>query len=554
MDITELINKLARALKTKEEYLKNYVLELKQVSDIFEVYLSSSTVRKLTKEPIIKKLLKLLLEDHFYNSTLTYLDEEDALTGVLFDRERVAKLIDLFSRVIKGMTDDLERTEKISKKISGGTIRKHLPSLKMYLDTCYYLGNAEGIMMEECARLWLIGIKKNGEFYANNPDKQKGLDEVEQILTNIAIMLKNNINEEGYTFGIMDPEQFLEIRLLLEKTLMSESNVIGNINPSSYKVEDTLRLCLKGLIISFDKPIEEDQKEVPEMTIDENSSLRELSKFIRNNEIIATCDISCFKALLEECHIDDETLVKKMIKKIREEEEEERETEKISFLSLEQANLFLKLKGTNQSKDIAEILNLIDLSLEIIVTHKDEDNNNYLLEIRGYFAELDELLNQSNEECVREERLIYASNGSSIPYALLDINDDPGLDKELILQFLDKLRKGHRGKAKILINDSIPNTSYPLFQYYGQNVRIFFIEVEPSLFVIVGIDSIKKGYRKITNRLINDDIKKIINDIVESLNSPLDRSVLLKQADIDDSEIVSKLQPRCSFKKTISND
>ena len=280
----------------------------------------------------------------------------------------------------------------------------------------------------------------------------------------------------------------------------------------------------------------EDAKEINNYSISSETrkALQELRKYYKNGSIIAIPEnLDEFYTILKQCELDINEQ-KYIINLINEKISNRNTLTIIKYLNTYEQNIYQKaislLNTLNYSngdvyalKQYIEELHTISSMLE---SENDEENKEYLLnEIPNILEQLSLICSRHTIESDKStNRFIFLLNKNGIPFIYDDIEALEQINQKATFSLINKIDKTNQSQfRKIISNEPL---LYNMYEVINQRTHIAFIEIDAGIYVIIGADIPRSGYKELNNRLKAN--QNVIKEIEIAIKNPETRNKILK--------------------------
>ena len=280
----------------------------------------------------------------------------------------------------------------------------------------------------------------------------------------------------------------------------------------------------------------EDAKEINNYSISSETrkALQELRKYYKNGSIIAIPEnLDEFYTILKQCELDINEQ-KYIITLINEKISNRNTLTIIKYLNTYEQNIYQKaislLNTLNYSngdvyalKQYIEELHTISSMLE---SENDEENKEYLLnEIPNILEQLSLICSRHTIESDKStNRFIFLLNKNGIPFIYDDIEALEQINQKATFSLINKIDKTNQSQfRKIISNEPL---LYNMYEVINQRTHIAFIEIDAGIYVIIGADIPRSGYKELNNRLKAN--QNVIKEIEIAIKNPETRNKILK--------------------------
>lgn len=282
------------------------------------------------------------------------------------------------------------------------------------------------------------------------------------------------------------------------------------------------------------------------------NALQELRKYYKNGEIINIPEnIEEFIINLNKANLDEQEK-NYILNLINEKKSSEKTTIINKYLNEEEQEIYKEsinlLDSFNYSNSDSYILKQyieeLQTILNMLITETNQDDLEYLQnEIPNIINELSIICNkytiQNNEST---NKFIFLLNKNNIPYISEDINSIDQSYRKSIYSLIQKIDKQNQSSfRKILFNEEL---IYNMYEVGNQRIHISFVEIDSGIYVIIGTNIIRHGYKEFNQRLKTN--QSIIKKYEEIVKNPKTRNEILKNNEIylpiiSDSKNITKI-------------
>lgn len=394
------------------------------------------------------------------------------------------------------------------------------------------------LTLEEADKILGMAIAFNSRYAKRNKNHQiENIDAIHELA-------KDYYNKDG---SFKYAEDLLTYERRINEIIKDQPKIIAFIHKilsfnSMYTAKDIITLRFEhNKKYKHNKTLEtyhNDQTPIEEShTISENvrKALQELKKYYKNGSIIAIPnDLEEFYLLLEETNLDEQEK-KYIINLLNTEISKKRNRIIDKYLSAEDKKAYnnaieLLNKFTYSNADaytLKQHIEELQTILEFLETEVDAKNKEYLLnEIATITEQLVIICNRyktDNEQS--QNRLIFLTSKNGISFFEEDLNSVDSTYEKSILSLISKINPENKSHfRKVLNNEPLP---YNMHEVMSQRAHIAFIEIDNGIYIIIGADIPRNGYKEIINRLILN--VKEIERIEDLIKNPDIKNQLLKE-------------------------
>ena len=120
--------------------------------------------------------------------------------------------------------------------------------------------------------------------------------------------------------------------------------------------------------------------------------------------------------------------------------------------------------------------------------------------------------------------LIFLLNKNEIPYIINDIDSLDSIYKKSIYSLINKINPDNKSQfRKILSNEPL---AYSMYEVISPRAHVAFIEIDCGIYVIMGADIPRSGYKEFNNRLkLNTNTLKKLELLIKNQDT---RNQILK--------------------------
>jgi len=348
--------------------------------------------------------------------------------------------------------------------------------------------------------------------------------------------LSEYYNQDGSFKYNEDTETF---QLLIDKLFKKSINMEDN-NPLLYILPNMLStFSIKNLVYLLEENNEtirtqtnnsvtsEINEEKEDYSIPEETKIafQKLKKYYKNGSIIKIPEnLEEFYQILKNTNLDEKEQVY-IINLIKQEIIKQKNINTIKFLNKEEqiilekaSNLLSSFNHSNSdSYMLKQYIEELQTILSMLETETEEENINYLLnEIPNIIEQLSIICSKYEiKNKISPNKFIFLLNKENIPYISGDINYIDPSYKKAIYSLIPKIDKSNQSQfKKILHNEQL---LYNMYEIKSQRGHVAFIEIATGIYLIIGANIPRNGYKELVNRLkANQETIQEIENIVKN--------------------------------------
>lgn len=295
-------------------------------------------------------------------------------------------------------------------------------------------------------------------------------------------------------------------------------------------VESNERLSKENISVTQDESTEEKQT----MSKETIQALQELRKYYKNGTIIKIPeDMESFYIILSQCGLD-ENEQKYILDLINKQMNQNNSLTPSRYLTSEQLAVYQNatnlLDTLNHSNGDAEVLKQYLEELQTIIqmleTETNENDIQYLLsDIPNIIVQLQTICDRyAIKDDKTTNKFIFLQNKNGIPYIYDDIDTLEQTSKKAVCALFTKIDTYDKSQfRRVLSNEQLP---YSMYEVINNRAHISFIEIDAGIYLIVGADIPRNGYKEFNNRLKSN--LATIKQIEETVKNPSTREKILK--------------------------
>lgn len=530
------IIKFKNDLKSCQIIRKKLIPMLEREKMLFDII-----IKRFEREMTAQKGLKLNLslpeglELNEINAYLTHISVcypiDDTIKAILFGKKKtqINKLNELkqvyaiFCSSINATIEEHKTTQKMINAFENDKIKDPINDIReLFLQIKYN----KTMTIAEISQIIGMAVSFNSQYAAKNKNHNIQHLDLINILTqyyNPDGTLKYNEDIETFintmkTLTAVDHHKYELFNQLFNFTglftiqALTEFLIYNNFrlqNNNTSSTENTK------------EQIKEDYSIAPET----REALEELKKYYKNGTIIEIPkNLDEFNRLLETCSLDEKEKTY-IINLINQKLAELKSTIIQKYLNEEEQSIYVNainlLNSFNYSNGDSYILKQyieeLQTILEMLEAETNEDNQNYLLEeIRTIISELSEICNKyTKEDTQSTNKFIFLLNKDNIPYICDDKDTLDSPYKKAINSLISKIDKANQSQfRKILNNEQLEYNMYEVCSHRG---HVAFVEINSGIYVIIGANIPRNGYRELQNRLkANQELIQQLENIVKN--------------------------------------
>lgn len=282
-------------------------------------------------------------------------------------------------------------------------------------------------------------------------------------------------------------------------------------------------LDIAHLYLDFyrDYPINVEKKKATDIVSDFTYSA-DIRKYYKDGELVSIPDdIEAFLEELKKSHFSDQE-IKYILSLIVLAKEKITKNALKTFYSADEitfvnsaANLLENMKPYESNYyEIKEILVELQTLESLYLDNNSEEDQSYILEEKdSYIERLRVLIMPLEEVDLLNIAFLKSSDGSSYFHDDLE-KIDKGLRKR-VLSLLAKINNDNKKYfRKVFPSQAI---DLEIYEVINSDLHVMFTEIPGNIFLIIGVATTGNGYREITNRLVNKENQKNIDDIIEAI-------------------------------------
>lgn len=276
-------------------------------------------------------------------------------------------------------------------------------------------------------------------------------------------------------------------------------------------------------------------KESYELSSKTIKALQELRKYYKNGTIIEIPkNLEEFYRMLEDCELDEKEKLY-IINLIEQKILEKKNNILSKYLTIEEKNIYeesIRLLSTLNHNNydtytLKQYIEELQTIFNMLEENLSEEDRKYLLnDITNIIVQLSQICDKySAKDYKSSNKYIFLLNKDNIPYIIEDINLLYPIYKKAIYSLIPKIDKINQSQfKKILSNEQLP---YIMYEVYSPKAHIAFIEIDYGIYVIVGANIARTGYKKLINRLKSN--QSILQNIEDNIKNSQTRNQILKE-------------------------
>ena len=526
--IVKFKDDLKKYQSTRKRLLKNCEKELELLNK-----LTTIDVTILEEKDIID--IKELL---FITKNLG--DINEAIRNLLDKRKRkqnkskqhIELLRDQLAEFTEIGKQEYVKTQKIINAFENDKIKDPINDI----ETLFSQMSFTSLNIDEISKIIGMTISFNSQYAKKNKNHQiKNIDAIHQLA-------KSYYNTDGsfkYNKDILTFEKLIKEVIPHNYPGIEALHRLLSLN-ELYTTDKIVALLEKNNHIKGDGFQENTQKEIIEEEIDytispkEREALQELIKYYKNGFIIEIPkNLEEFYSLLEDTNLDEQE--KRYIINLLNNEISERRNKIITkYLSEREQTIYenaseLLSQFTYSNSDtyaLKQYIEELQTILQFLETESNNDDKEYLLsEIPTIIEQLSMICNRYKVENNQStNNLIFLLNKNEIPYIINDIDSLDSIYKKSIYSLINKINPDNKSQfRKILSNEPL---AYSMYEVISPRAHVAFIEIDCGIYVIMGADIPRSGYKEFNNRLkLNTNTLKKLELLIKNQDT---RNQILK--------------------------
>ena len=324
----------------------------------------------------------------------------------------------------------------------------------------------------------------------------------------------SNTDEDELFYTIFDTKEKYSIMDLVE--LLEKNNQKIKNNEDNLVLEDNIE--------KYDYTISLKTREF----------LQELKKYYKNGTIIAIPEnLEEFYRLLENSELAEQEK-KYIINLIGEELTKQRNTIILKYLNKNEQLIYEKstklLDSFNYTNGdtyaLKQYIEELQTILNMLEKETIKENKDYLLsEVPTIIEGLSLICDRYTiEKQVSVNKLIFLTNKEGNPYIFDDIDSLDSNYKKAIYSLIPKIEKENQSQFRKVLNNE--ELLYSMYEVTSSRGHVAFVEVDSGIYVVVGANIPRNGYKALNNRLRANQL--LIKKIETLVKNPETRNEILK--------------------------
>lgn len=434
-----------------------------------------------------------------------------------------------FTEVIK---EEYNKTQKIINAFENHKIKDPINDI----ETLFCQMSFTSLTIEEISNIIGMAISFNSQYAKKNKNHQiKNIDAIHQL----AESYYNTDGSFKYNLDILTFEKL--IKEVITRNIPGIESLYRLLTTNElYSTDEIIALLAKNNHIKSPEETKNTNPKIIEEEIDytippkEREALQELRKYYKNGSIIAIPEnLTEFYSLLEDTNLDEQekrfiiNLLNNEISKKRNEIIAKYLTESEQTIYAEASELLNKFTYANgDTYALKQYIEEIQTTLQFLETTTDNDDKEYLL------AEIPSIIEQLSIICARYKvednqstnNLVFLKDKNEIPYIVSDIEALDSVYKKSIYALINKINPSNSSQfRKILSNEPL---AYNMYEVISPRAHVAFIEIDCGIYVIMGANIPRNGYKELNNRLkANTSTLKQLESLIKNQSS---RNQILK--------------------------
>lgn len=434
-----------------------------------------------------------------------------------------------FTEVIK---EEYNKTQKIINAFENHKIKDPINDI----ETLFCQMSFTSLTIEEISNIIGMTISFNSQYAKKNKNHQiKNIDAIHQL----AESYYNTDGSFKYNLDILTFEKL--IKEVITRNIPGIESLYRLLTTNElYSTDEIIALLAKNNHIKSPEETKNTNPKIIEEEIDytippkEREALQELRKYYKNGSIIAIPEnLTEFYSLLEDTNLDEQekrfiiNLLNNEVSKKRNEIIAKYLTESEQTIYAEASELLNKFTYANgDTYALKQYIEEIQTTLQFLETTTDNDDKEYLL------AEIPSIIEQLSIICARYKvednqstnNLVFLKDKNEIPYIVSDIEALDSVYKKSIYALINKINPSNSSQfRKILSNEPL---AYNMYEVISPRAHVAFIEIDCGIYVIMGANIPRNGYKELNNRLkANTSTLKQLESLIKNQSS---RNQILK--------------------------
>lgn len=263
-------------------------------------------------------------------------------------------------------------------------------------------------------------------------------------------------------------------------------------------------------------------------------ALDELRKYYKNGTIIQIPEnLEEFYKTLNETNLDEQEK-KYIINLINMALTKQKNNIALKYLSPADYNIYVKtvklLDSFNHSNAdvyaLKQYIEELQTILALLEAETSEENKAYLLnEIPTVIGELSLICDKYNEKDTdSQNRFIFLLNKDNVPYIYEDIDSLDSVYRKAINALIAKIDKTNQTQFRKILTQE--ESAYNMYEVISPRAHVAFVEIDSGIYVIIGANIPRNGYRELNNRLKAN--QALLKQMEKTVKKPEYRNQLLK--------------------------
>ena len=446
------------------------------------------------------------------------------------ETKEIQNLYNKFSSYIENIKNDHIITQNIINAFENDKIKDPINDIEELFKQIRFTS----LTSDEISRIIGMAISFNSNYAKRNKKHNiKNIDIIEK--------LAQYYNQDG-TFKYN--EDVITFKNLIEKYDLSntdEDELFYTIfdTKEKYSIMDLVELLEKNnqkIKNNEDNLVLEDNIEKYDYTISLKTRefLQELKKYYKNGTIIAIPEnLEEFYRLLENSELAEQEK-KYIINLIGEELTKQRNTIILKYLNKNEQLIYEKstklLDSFNYTNGdtyaLKQYIEELQTILNMLEKETIKENKDYLLsEVPTIIEGLSLICDRYTiEKQVSVNKLIFLTNKEGNPYIFDDIDSLDSNYKKAIYSLIPKIEKENQSQFRKVLNNE--ELLYSMYEVTSSRGHVAFVEVDSGIYVVVGANIPRNGYKALNNRLRANQL--LIKKIETLVKNPETRNEILK--------------------------
>lgn len=535
--------------------MENYIIKFKndlrakqatnkKLINHFETRLSLLELILTVKPTLIAELETNDIDLNFFRAPIIYSIEETKKNLMnLTSKKRINKKkteqelekLKIYYNAIKDFLEFIKTQQIITQNIINAFENDKIKDPINNMEELYQQLNYTSLSIDEISKIIGMAIAFNTKYAKRN--KKHNIKNI-----NIINALSVYYNLDGTFKYNEDTKTFKD---LIELLLINDSYLNAVFEKltkdfTTFSIEELVKLLetnnekLRNSTTLLEETIKPKQTEIYTISPNTIKALQELRKYYKNGTIIEIPkNLEAFNKILDETNLDD--LEKKYIISLIDEQIANKKSMIISkYLTKDEQITYKKSINllnsfTHSNSDtytLKQYIEELQTILNMLETETNEEDKEYLLnEIPSIISELSLICDRytiENKESTN--RFIFLLNKNNIPYITEDIDSLDSSYKKAIYSLIPKINKPNESYFRKVLNNE--ELSYNMYEVTSQRAHIAFVEVDAGIYVIIGANIPRHGYKELNNRLKANQL--VIKKIEEIVKNPETRNQILK--------------------------